>query len=178
MRSKGTDLVLAEFSRSPDYEVTFSCRGGAARLSLDFQVVGDIRSLYPEPLPPVRLRVGRDLWKRTCLEAFFFERDSTRYVELNWNVLGEYAVLLFEDYRRLSSGDSGFEVFGIEGSGSESDLKARLNLRVPSGRRYRLSPTAVLYRAEEPPLHYALAHGTRPDFHERGTVESSGALLV
>lgn len=170
-------VALREFSGEPGYEVGFSCRPIAGGLSLAFRVSGEIGRLYAAPLPPVEVRAGDDLWKRSCLEAFFFDAGSARYVEINWNVLGEHAVLAFDDYRSRSSEGTDFEVLVVSRSISRSRLEGRLDLGLPQGGRFLLSPAAVLYPAGAPPLHYALAHGSRPDFHARATVEGVGLAL-
>ena len=170
-------VTLHEVSGSRDFVVECTVTRLPDGLELAFEVRGDLGVLYPGGLPPMRVRAGRDLWKRTCLETFFFAAGSTRYVELNWNVLGEHALLGFAAYRRPADVPLGFEVLAVERSVGPSRLASRLTLGLPAGCRYLLSPTAVLCPTGAAPLHFAFAHAGRPDFHAREVVEAAGTLF-
>jgi hypothetical protein len=99
----GYSFPLREASGAGGYEVLFRRRSIPGGLALAFEVRGArgaIGALEPSIHQPLRPRPGEDLWRRTCFEAFLFECESERYVELNWNLVGEHAVLAFEGYRR------------------------------------------------------------------------------
>jgi hypothetical protein len=80
------DAIVAEASWAPD-----------ARLRFRFTVAGDLARLrvpaFREP------RVGVELWRRTCFEAFIAVDGAASYHELNISPSGEWALMAFADYR-------------------------------------------------------------------------------
>ncbi len=157
-------------------ELRFSLASSGDGLTLRFRIAGEVERLRPPGLGSVPARAGDELWKRDCLEVFFFETGSSRYVELNWNLSGEFALLAFDDYRARSARSTGFEVRSIENAADGDGLIASLHL-LPAAGRYLLSPTAVFYPQPAAPVYFALAHGGRPDFHRREVVEPVGLLV-
>src|SRR5215831_6139641 len=66
-------------------------------LWLRFRVRGDIsRLLLPKPKACAR---ADDLWRHTCMEAFFRAPGSNSYCELNFSPSTQWAAYAFEDYR-------------------------------------------------------------------------------
>jgi hypothetical protein len=61
-------------------------------------------------------------------------------------------------------------VLDVGRAATGSRVESRLDLSLPAGRRYLLSPTAVLTPGGSPTRYYALAHGEHPDFHDREVV--------
>lgn len=115
-----------------------------------------------------------ELWKHTCVEAFFAVSGSTRYYEFNGSPSGDWALYAFENYRQ-----------GM----TPQDLCEAPELRVRDVRHGTLrlawhlpffsdepieyaGITAVLLSREAPGVssYWALAHvGERPDFHLPGS---------
>ena len=71
-------------------------RGGEIRLG--FRLEGDLsRIRIPAPRPP---RIGHELWRHTCFEAFVAIEGRRAYHECNFSASGEWTVLAFSDYRQ------------------------------------------------------------------------------
>ncbi len=72
-------------------------RAGGAIL-LTFRLEGDLgRIRIPAPRPA---RIGDELWRHTCFEAFVGIEGRQAYHEFNFSASGEWTVYAFADYRR------------------------------------------------------------------------------
>jgi hypothetical protein len=145
-------------------------RHATGPLVLAYSLVGDVGRLsLPASGTP---RMGRDLWRRTCFEAFVGTGDAPSYHELNFSPSGEWAVFAFRRYRdggpladatlaphlavrRLADGVA---------LDAEVDL-ARLAPEYGRG-AVRLALTAVVQEASGALSYWSIRHPPgRPDFH-------------
>lgn len=170
-------LSLVEFSKSKTFKVFFAYFIKKSQLNLIYEIRGPIRELYPE-FPPVEFKEGKDLWKKTCFEAFFFEEEKVSYTELNFNANGEYSFLHFSNYRNLRSFAEPYRCLSIHLDFEEKNLRAETVIQVPRGLKLLISPTALLVPANKETLYFALQHGEKPDFHSKKTIESRGFKLL
>jgi hypothetical protein len=164
-----------ELSRHPDTpapavsRVTVAVGRDAGSLALAYTLVGDpARLALPVPAAP---RMGRDLWKHTCFEAFI-AADAPSYHELNLSPSGEWAVLAFRVYR-----DGGpladptlAPRLAVRSRADGVVLEAEIALArlAPAYARsaLRLALTAVVEDRSGAVSYWSLRHPTgRPDFH-------------
>ena len=170
-------LPLLEFSKSELFKVYFSYRYEKSQLVLNYKIEGPVQRLYSKTSPK-ELRKGKDLWKKTCLEAFFFDEGKSSYTELNFNILGEYCFIYFEDYRKEIIACETFKCLDINSKFEEKQISAEIHLMVPPGLRFMLSPTAILMPEGKDALYFALQHGEKPDFHSRSAIKNQALELL
>lgn len=172
-------LKLEEFSGNRDFEVFVTYRMLQGLLTLEYQIKGPLKQLYPDPLPEEHVpAVGHDLWKKTCFECFFFQETSEHYAELNFNPMGEYALLFFSEYRKPADQAEHFRVTSIRHREASQDLTAIVSLTLPKSVSFLCSPTAILMPVGAAPLYFALHHGTKPDFHARPAIADKAFALL
>ena len=72
-------------------------RSANGELQMTFRLDGDIsRIRIPSPAVP---RIGTELWRHTCFEAFIAVEGHPAYHEFNFAPSGEWAVYAFSGYR-------------------------------------------------------------------------------
>src|SRR5579859_7571380 len=72
-------------------------RAASGELGLTFRLDGDIsRILVPAPGAP---RIGKELWRHTCCEAFIAIEGQAAYHEVNLAPSGEWTVYALRGYR-------------------------------------------------------------------------------
>jgi hypothetical protein len=123
-----------------------------------------------------------ELWKKTCFECFFFEKNS-HYAELNFNPLGEFDFLYFKNYRDpIQKKSDLFKVLNISFQVNRQLLRCKTTLQVPSKIEFHCSPTVILMPQKMPQagksLYYALAHGAKADFHATQPIENKGFKVL
>lgn len=159
---------------------TPAVRGMAVRVSrsadgvlgLAFSLEGMLADLrIPARREP---RVGHELWRHTCFEAFVAAEGATSYHELNLSPSGEWAVLAFRDYRdRVPLADApAAPHIAVERAGERlaMDAEVRLGSLAPEypAVPLRLAVSAVVEAASGVLSYWALHHRRgRPDFHHR-----------
>ena len=75
-------------------------RSAGAELQLTFRLDGDIpRISIPSPVAP---RIGSDLWRHTCFEAFIAIDGQRAYHEFNFAPSGEWCIYALSGYRNGS----------------------------------------------------------------------------
>ncbi len=133
-------------------------------LWLRYLVRGDISRL----LLPKRRACERasDLWRHTCLEAFFRAPGSNAYCELNFSPSTQWAAYTFENYRHgMREAIVGDHRVGVDQRADEFELSVRLwapALPTPA----LFATTAVIEEADGAKSYWALRHGPgKPDFH-------------
>jgi hypothetical protein len=72
-------------------------RRSATALALAFRLSGDLTRIRVPP--SVEPRIGADLWRHTCFEAFVAIDGLAGYHELNCSPSGEWTVYSFRGYR-------------------------------------------------------------------------------
>lgn len=172
-------IQLSEFSNLKNFDVLFLHSQKDNEVSLKFKIRGPATRLYPKALPSLKLRNEHTLWKKTCLEAFFFDQKDARYTELNFNILGEYDILHFESYRIASKLPAiSLELTAIQRQVLENEITGEVLLKIPSHLKLILAPAAILMDPHGKFSHYALAHGEKPDFHNKQVIENKGFSIL
>lgn len=72
-------------------------RRSESALEAKFRLAGDLAQISVPPSGPVR--IGNELWRHTCFEAFIGLQGRTSYHEYNLSPSGEWAVYAFREYR-------------------------------------------------------------------------------
>ena len=144
-------------------------RREASELRLTYRLEGDIsRTLMPSPAAP---RIGVELWRHTCFEAFISVEAQKEYHEFNFAPSAEWTVYAFSGYRSggpladesmrpdiaLRSTDGRLELDAIARLDPLSDLHPRARLRIG---------LAAVIEASDGFSYWALHHpAEKPDFH-------------
>ncbi len=171
-------IQLKEFSNAQNFELVFSYTQRDLELSLRYRIRGPINLLYPEKLPSLSMSASHDLWKKTCLEAFLFKKNSEQYCELNFNILGEYSFLFFESYRMPCKEHTKLEIVGIQRQLTQNEVVGEALIRVPSNSQFFLSPTAILAPKDQAQLFFALEHAGKADFHSKQVIENKAFSIL
>lgn len=150
--------VAAQARRSPE--------GG---LALTYYLEGDLRRLrVPAPCPA---RIGRDLWRHTCCEAFIGEAGRTDYHEFNLSPSGEWMAHAFARYREgaMLSDQRLDPQIAVQRTAQTLELSALIDLRrIPVSGRIRLGLSVVAEDEDGGLSYWALKHPAgKPDFHHR-----------
>jgi hypothetical protein len=144
-------------------------RAGSAELHLTFRLDGDIsRIVIP---PPVAPRIGTELWRHTCFEAFINVQGQTAYHEFNFAPSGEWCVYALSSYRRgVPVADESMRPdIALRSTGSRLELEALVPLDSLSSNHPRadlcIGLSAVI-EASDGFSYWALRHlADKPDFH-------------
>lgn len=144
-------------------------RPAGAELRMTFCLDGDIaRISVPSPGPP---RIGADLWRHTCFEAFIAIEGRSAYHEFNFDPSRQWAVYAFSGYR--DGGPLANETMrphiDVRSTNRRLELDARLGLdRLSAAHphsRLRIGLAAVI-EASDGFSYWALRHPVdKPDFH-------------
>jgi hypothetical protein len=144
-------------------------RTQSAELQMTFRLDGDIRRIQI-PSPGVA-RIGAELWRHTCFEAFIAMEGIPAYHELNFAPSGEWCVYRLSGYRdggpltdetmrphiALRSTDSRLELDAIVRLDSLSSVHPRAVLRIG---------LSAVIEADDGLSYWALRHpADKPDFH-------------
>lgn len=154
-----------EFVRS----IAVLVRRSAGELRMTYRLEGDIsRILMPSPTMP---RIGVELWRRTCFEAFIAIEGQKEYHEFNFAPSGEWTVYTFSGYRSggpladesmrpniaLRSAAGRLELDAVARLDALSDIHPRARLRIG---------LAAVIEASDGFSYWALHHpAEKPDFH-------------
>jgi len=171
-------IQLKEFSNAQSFELVFSHAQRDVELSLRYRIRGPINMLYPENLPSLSVNSSYDLWKKTCLEAFLFDKNSEQYCELNFNILGEYSFLFFESYRVPCKEHTKLELVGIQRQLTAKELVGEVLLKIPPKSHFLLAPSAILAPKDHAQLYFALEHAAKADFHSKQVVENKAFSIL
>lgn len=148
----------------------FVRRPAGAELRLTYRLVGDVsRIITPPPSAP---RIGVELWRHTCFEAFVALEGQSSYHEFNFASSGEWSVYAMRGYREgapLSDESMRPEIAMRSGDGRlELDALVRLDRlsATHAAAPLRLGITAVI-EASDGFSYWALRHPReKPDFHD------------
>src|SRR5579863_8728480 len=149
-------------------------RSANGELHMTFRLDGDIsRISLPSPGAP---RIGTELWRHTCFEAFIAVDGQPAYHEFNFSPSAEWAVCAFSGYRigRPRANDPFANEEALPhiavrstGSGLELDALVRLDLlsAIHPHASLRIGLSAVI-EASDGFSYWALRHpADKPDFH-------------
>lgn len=155
---------------TPLRRVTASAtRTPAGGLALNYGLHGDLARLrIAAPRPP---RVGYQLWRHTCCEAFIGREDRSDYHEFNLSPSGEWAAHAFARYREggLLDDESLNPQIAIQSAPGVLELSALIDLnRLHVSGKIRLGLSLVAEHEDGGISYWALRHAPgRPDFHHR-----------
>lgn len=165
-------------SASPDmadtsvFTVDASLVPDVAGFLLEHRISGPGMATLALPPPAVKPARRDELWKHTCVEAFFAVADSRRYYEFNGSPSGDWALYQFEDYRQGMQSPPVKTAPRLLIREKQRDT-LRLVWHVPffcGEVLERAGITTILRTAPDPGQfsYWALTHaGSRPDFHLR-----------
>jgi hypothetical protein len=147
----------------------FVRRPASVDLQVTFRVDGDTRRIrIPSPGVP---RIGAQLWRHTCFEAFIAVEGQSAYHEFNFAPSREWAAYAFHGYR-----SGGFTVpemirpdIAVRSTGDRFELDALLRLdslsAIHARAALRIGLSAVV-EASDGLSYWAICHpGDKPDFH-------------
>jgi len=145
-------------------------RPAAVELRLTYRLDGDIaRIIVP---PPCASRIGVELWRHTCFEAFVSLQGRAAYHELNFAPSGEWTVYAMRSYRdgaTLEDESMRPEIGACSSDGRlELDVLVRLDRlsAAHAAESLRVGLFAVI-QANDGFSYWALHHrGPKPDFHD------------
>lgn len=145
-------------------------RSSSAELRMTFRLDGDIPRLrIPSPGAP---RIGTELWRHTCFEAFIALEGQPSYHEFNFAPSGEWCIYALSSYRNgspiadetmrphiaMRSTDSRLELDAIVRLDALSAIHPRAVLRI--------GLYAVIEASDGTLSYWALRHpADKPDFH-------------
>jgi hypothetical protein len=145
-------------------------RSPRAELQLTFRLDGDIsRIRIPSPVAP---RIGFELWRHTCFEAFIAVDGQQSYHEFNFAPSGEWCVYALSGYRK--GGPVADETMrphiAVRSTGTRLELDAFVRLdslsAIHADAVLRIGLSAVI-ETSNGLSYWALRHRTdKPDFHD------------
>jgi hypothetical protein len=145
-------------------------RSSSAELRMTFRLDGDIPRIRI-PSPGVT-RIGTELWRHTCFEAFIALEGQTAYHEFNFAPSGEWCVYALSSYR--NGGPVADEAVRPHIAMHSTDSRLELDAIVRLDALSPIHPRAILHiglsaviEASDGTLSYwALRHpADKPDFH-------------
>jgi hypothetical protein len=144
-------------------------RSANAEIRMTFRLDGDIsRILVPSPAVP---RIGRELWRHTCFEAFIAIDGQPAYHEFNFAPSGEWTVYALRGYRDgVPLGDVMMDPqIALRSNRDRLELDAQVKLDRVSAihpvRPLRVGLAAVI-ETSDGLAYWALHHPlNKPDFH-------------
>ena len=145
-------------------------RAADAEIQLTFRLDGDIsRIIVPPPVVP---RIGTELWRHTCFEAFIKVEGQTAYHEFNFAPSGEWCIYALSGYRKGApvADETMRPRITLRSTGSRLELDALIRLdtlsSVHSRTSLRVGLSAVI-EASGGFSYWALRHlADKPDFHD------------
>lgn len=144
-------------------------RSPTAELQMTFRLDGDIRRIQvPSPSVP---RIGAELWRRTCFEAFVAMEGIPAYHEFNFAPSGEWCIYALSGYR--NGGPLTDETMRPHIAKRSTSTRLELDAIVRLDSLSSVHPRAVLrvglsavIEASDGLSYWALQHpADKPDFH-------------
>jgi len=145
-------------------------RSASGELEMTFRLDGDLPQIrIPSPAVP---RIGKELWRHTCFEAFIAVDGQPTYHEINFAPSGEWTFYAFSGYRKggpladgtmrpniaVRSMNNRLELNGLVRLDSLSAIHPRAALRIG---------LSAVIEASDGFSYWALHHPTdKPDFHD------------
>jgi hypothetical protein len=145
-------------------------RSASAELQMTFRLDGDISQIrIPPPGIP---RIGKELWRHTCFEAFIAVEGQRQYHEFNFAPSGEWCVYALSGYR--NGGPLADETMRPHIAVRRTDSRLELDAVVQLDSLSAIHPRAVLrigfsavIETSDGLTYWALRHpGDKPDFHD------------
>lgn len=157
--SRAVRSVEARISRTPGI------------LALAYTLKGDLeRMRLPAPGPRC---IADKLWQHTCFEMFIARKGAPGYHEFNLAPSGEWAVYVFERYRKRAALDNAKELdpqIGVRRMPKKLEIDSLVHLDRLSPAHARgalsLALAAVIEHQDGSLSYWALGHPPgKPDFH-------------
>jgi len=147
----------------------FVRRSANPELQMTFRLDGDIpRIRIPPPGVP---RIGTELWRHTCFEAFAALEGQSAYHEFNFAPSGEWTVYALSGYRNGGpvADETMLPQIAVRSTDSRLELDALVRLdglsAVHPRASLRIGLSAVI-ESSDGLSYWALRHPTdKPDFH-------------
>jgi hypothetical protein len=145
-------------------------RSDSVELQLTFRLDGDISGInIPAQVAP---RIGRELWRHTCFEAFINVEGQTAYHEFNFAPSGEWCIYALSGYRKSApvTNETMRPHIALRSTAGRLELDAVVRLDTLSSVHpravLRIGLTAVI-EASDGLSYWALRHrANKPDFHD------------
>lgn len=137
---------------------------------LEFRITGPLDQLiFPDP---TLVESRRDeLWKGTCLEAFFAVETipESSYLEINCAPNGDWNMYEFSGYRQGMKTSENSKLRLIHRESTSTEVLFRLRIESPLlGQMKWASLTTILQLQDGSFTYWALKHpGAKPDFHNK-----------
>ena len=141
------------------------------RTSLTYYLYGDIPKIKGLPSSGGHQSEERqdELWRTTCLEAFFKAKDEDQYVEMNFSPKGAWAAYLFDSYRegmRNAIAETPRIAAAFRGNSFALSVVLKQPADLPVISCFSTALTAVIETKEGQISHWSLKHPDGPaDFH-------------
>lgn len=137
---------------------------------MTFRLDGDISRInIPAPVAP---RIGTELWRHTCFEAFINLQGQSAYHEFNFAPSGEWCVYALSGYRKGApvANETMRPQIVLRSTGGRLELDATVRLDNLSSfhphASLRIGLAAVI-EASDGLSYWALRHpANKPDFHD------------
>jgi len=145
-------------------------RRSASELQMTFRLDGDLpRIRIPSAGAP---RIGTELWRHTCFEAFIAVEGQSAYHEFNFAPSGEWCVYALSGYRNGSplADETMRPHIATRSTGTQLELDAIVRLDSLSDIHpqavLRIGLNAVIEASDGTFSYWALRHpADKPDFH-------------
>ncbi|MDH6100340.1 DOMON-like domain-containing protein [Anabaenopsis sp. FSS-46] len=156
----------------PNIQIIGNIHRYANQLTLNYQVIGDLKQLViPRRLSDTPTR-HHELWKNTCFEFFLGIKGNPQYWEFNLSPAGNWNVYHFDGYRQGMREETAFNLlpFTTQYQGDSLTLVVDLDLGlvIPREQEIEAAITTVIEDKNSNITYWALTHsGVEPDFHRR-----------
>jgi hypothetical protein len=145
-------------------------RPASAELQLTFRLDADISRInIPAPVAP---RIGTELWRHTCFEAFINVEGQTAYHEFNFAPSGEWCLYALSGYRKGApvADETMRPHIAVRSTATRLELDALVRLDTLSSVHPRASlriGLSAVIEASDGLSYWALRHpADKPDFHD------------
>jgi hypothetical protein len=130
-----------------------------------------IKDLHPSAEHTLQWQRKSELWRTTCLEAFWSEPKSKSYWELNLSPLGYWNLYHFDDYRKPDFPQECFDFELVSVTRSENQFKNQFKVQLShnlTASQIEASLCSVIRLESDTVLYFASTHlADKPDFHLR-----------
>ncbi len=168
----------------PNLQITGNIARCANKLSLRYQLFGDLKQVVIPPISDTPVR-SHELWESTCFEFFVGIKDSAQYWEFNLSPAGHWNVYHFDGYRQGMQEETAFNIlpFSVQKASDSLTLVLDVDLSkiVAIEQEIEVAITTVVEDVHSNIIYWALVHrGVEADFHLRDSfmIELSGLFPI
>lgn len=158
---------------APDVEIWGTLSRYRNRLTISYEILGDIASLAI--LTPAKAPTRQDnLWQTTCLELFIGTKNSSPYWEFNLSPSTHWNSYHFDSYRQGMKAEAAFSALPFERNQFEKTFQLiatiELDPIVTVNQSLEVGIAAVLQTKDGQLSYWALTHASaKADFHNRSS---------